>query len=118
MKKLFITLIVIASFACTKNVDEELNPINTCDTTNISFANDVLPIFNNNCNGCHSASAQLGGIILDNYEDVNQTVLAGRLIGSIKHEIGFSPMPQNASQLLQCNIDKISAWVDDGAQNN
>jgi hypothetical protein len=114
----FSLYILVALFACSKNVEEELNPNNNCITTDISFQNDVTPILSANCFGCHSTSAAFGNIILDNYEEVIKVINDGRFLGAIKHEFGFSPMPKNASQLSECNIDKIASWLAIGAPNN
>lgn len=111
----FCGLIVVS---CAKDVEEELNPIDSCVTQDMSFQNDVLPIFNTNCNGCHGASANFGGITLDNYADTKKVVDAARLLGAINRDEGFSEMPQGASKLPDCSIDKVAAWIADGAPNN
>jgi len=121
MKKIIALslLVVMTLISCSK--EEEpivVPPSNNCDTVEMSFQNDVTPILRTNCFGCHSTSAAFGNIILDNYDEVAKVISAGRFLGSIKHESGFSPMPQNAAQLSDCNIDKISAWVEDGSPNN
>ena len=108
--------LILAS--CAKDVDEDLNPIDTCNTDAVSFQNDVLPLFNTNCNGCHGAASNFGGITLDNYADAKTVVDSERLLGAIKRDDGFSPMPQGASKLNDCSIDKVAAWLADGAPNN
>jgi mono/diheme cytochrome c family protein len=116
---LFLLLITsISIVACSTDVDEVINPGDTCDTDDVSFQDDVLVMFNNSCNGCHNASSNFGGITLDNHTDVVTVVDAGRLIGAVRHDAGFSAMPQGGAKLSDCNIDKISAWVSDGALNN
>ena len=104
--------------ACYYDVEEELYPSGTCDTANMSFSQDVMPIFNQNCNICHSASAAQGNVILDTYDAVLPYVNNGKLLGSIRHQGGFSAMPQRKPQLSTCTIDKIAAWITDGAMNN
>jgi len=114
---LFVGLVLVS---CSKDEEEveEPTPMNSCDTESMSFQNDILPIFNSNCNGCHNADANSGGVTLDNFTDVKSIVSAGRLLGAINRDDGFSPMPQNAAKLADCNIDKIDAWVSDGAPDN
>lgn len=104
--------------SCHYNNEEELYPVNECPTTDMSFAADVLPVFDSNCNGCHSTANGFGGIVLDNYQSVKATVDNGRLFGAINHDAGFSPMPQGNPKLSDCTISKIEAWINDGAQNN
>ena len=49
---------------------------------------------------------------------VTGTINSGNLVGVISHAEGFPPMPQDLAKLLQCDIDKIATWVEQGTQNN
>lgn len=129
MKKYFFIAIAAIAFAgCYTDNKEELYPDNNtgggggnaCDTSGMSFATDIQPILNTNCalSGCHKTGSATGGYILDTYAGVNATVSSGRLLGSINHETGYSPMPKNSSKLASCDINKITAWVNAGALNN
>jgi len=40
------------------------------------------------------------------------------LMGTIKHESGWSPMPKNGNKLSDCKIQKIDRWILDGTPNN
>jgi hypothetical protein len=88
----------------------------TCTTTNMSFSKDVLPIFTSNCNGCHNAVAPSAGINLTTYSGTIS--ISTRIIGSITHAAGFSPMPTSTIKLSDCDISKISAWINQGKLNN
>lgn len=116
---------VLAGFVllagCYYDVEEELYPTNTCHTENMSYQHDIVPILAMNCNSCHStvsAPFQGGGIVLDTYLGVKSRVDAGRLLGALRHDAGFSFMPQGQPRLPNCSIDKIAAWIEDGAPNN
>ncbi len=87
-----------------------------CVTTNMSFANNVLPIFASNCNGCHNSSAPAGGINLTTFAGTKAA--SGRLVGSISHTAGYIPMPSSTTKLAACDINKIAAWISQGAINN
>lgn len=89
-----------------------------CNTTNMSFANDIQPILTNKCVGCHSGSSPSGGISLNTYNSVNNVVASGQLYGAINWEANYSNMPKGGNQLPQCEIDKIKSWIDAGAPNN
>lgn len=97
--------------ACTNT-----SSTSTCVTTNMSFANNVLPIFSINCNGCHNATAPAGGINLTNFTGTKSA--SARLVGSITHSVGFVPMPSSTTKLGACEINKITAWVSQGSINN
>ncbi|HAY89569.1 MAG TPA: hypothetical protein DCY51_09025, partial [Bacteroidetes bacterium] len=92
------------------------NKCNECDTTNVSYSVQVTSIMNN-CVSCHNASSPSGNIRLDNYTNVKTQVDNGKLIGSIEHKAGFSPMPQGG-KLSDCNIAIINKWLTEGALNN
>jgi hypothetical protein len=89
-----------------------------CDTVNVTYAETVWPIVQGRCFGCHNGPSPQGGISLDNYENIVAVANTGKLMGSIKHEPGFSPMPQNGAKLSDCNITQIQKWINDGTPNN
>ena len=93
-------------------------PATACDTASVSFTQAVFPIIQSNCLPCHSASQASGGVILAEHRDILVEVNSGRLIGVITHSPGFSPMPRNASQLPDCEIITIQAWINQGAEDN
>ncbi|MBK6566454.1 MAG: hypothetical protein IPL63_18110 [Saprospiraceae bacterium] len=118
MKYYFVFLVVLASFSsCYYDVEEELYQTN-CDVDSISYSRDVVPIITNYCISCHSEALVLGGINLSNYEKVIVYINNGSFQGSIKHQGGFTPMPQNQAKLSKCDISKVETWVANGAPNN
>ena len=92
--------------------------VQACDTTNVGYALSIKPIMDNNCMGCHSGSSPAGGISITNYTEVKTLAANGKLLGTIEHKAGFSPMPKNMAKLSDCNIAKIKIWINDGMQNN
>lgn len=90
----------------------------TCDTSNVTFAATVHPIFHQTCVGCHNATTANAGFDFSTYAGVNASINAGKLMGAINHESGFKPMPQNGNKLDQCKIDQIRIWIDAGALEN
>jgi hypothetical protein len=123
MKKLII-LSLVALSACYYDNEEELYPGGTdCDTTNVTYTASVLPVIESNCKGCHSGSSPSGGILLTDYATISAAGNIaegqyGSLYGVISHYPGNSPMPKNGTQLPDCTIKKIKAWIDQGTPNN
>lgn len=111
-------LIGIGVSSCYYDVEEELYPSIECMDENMSYQTDILPIIETDCFGCHSAAANFGNVTLEGYNNLLTYVNDGTLIGVIKHESGFSPMPKGAAKLLDCEIAKIEAWIIDGALDN
>jgi len=108
----------LCMLSCYYDVEEEIYPYLNCETDMMSYQSDILPILQSNCYRCHGAANNFGNITLEGYEKVRNYVNSGQLIGAIKREPGFSPMPKDRAQLLLCNIEKIEAWIADGAPNN
>lgn len=91
---------------------------NGCDTTSYTFNAVILPMINNNCKGCHSGAQPSGNIRLEDYATIRQAAVNGSLYGAVSHQPGFSPMPQNAAKLPDCNITQIRKWIENGTPNN
>ncbi|HAN38476.1 MAG TPA: hypothetical protein DCQ29_06195 [Chitinophagaceae bacterium] len=91
-----------------------------CDTTSFTFSGAVNTILTNNCIGCHNAATAptSGGVNLSTYAGVRVVALNGKLLGSIEHRSGFSPMPKGGNKLSDCNIIQIRKWINAGALNN
>ena len=88
---------------------------NTCDTTTVSFAQDVMPIIQGNCatSGCH-VSGGTGNGIFTNYAGVKDKVDNG----SFKNRVlVLKNMPLGAS-LTDCQYKILTAWLNRGAPNN
>ncbi len=89
-----------------------------CDTAQFKYGANISTIMNTYCTGCHGGLAPSAGIILANYTGVRGVAISGRLVGSVSHAPGYSPMPKNASKLSACQITQIRKWVDSGSPNN
>lgn len=125
MKKILIIAgLTIIAASCYNDKGDKLYPVPaavTCDTTvSISYANDLMPILNANCNlsGCHDAASASGGYDFTKYSAMQEAAANGHLLGDINWQPGFLPMPQARPKLSDCEINKISRWVARGAKNN
>ncbi len=113
-----VLISLTAMTACYYDVEEELYPASNCVTTNLSFQTHIAPILQRNCYACHSAAANTANITLEGHGQVLMHVNSGRLLGAIRHEPGFMPMPRGAAKLIDCDIAKIENWIADGAPDN
>ncbi len=89
-----------------------------CDSVNVNFSTVVMPILASNCQGCHNGSNPAGGISITNYNEVAILAHNGKLLATIKHLNGYSPMPKNGNKLNDCSIAQIQKWINDGYPNN
>jgi hypothetical protein len=116
-------LVVIFASTCYYDSEEYLFPQanNQCDTTNVTYSKSVVPVLQNYCLSCHAnsvAPSYGGNLKLENYADVKIQADNHKLLGSVAHENGYSPMPMGSSKLDNCKISIIRIWVNAGALNN
>lgn len=127
MKKLLgaisvLCLIAITSGGCYYDNEEELYPTSAvCDTTNLTYTNQIEPIINLNCYSCHSISANPvsgGGYCWEGYANISAylaapggtTIFLERINGTGTG----TPMPKNAPKLSDCNINILETWINNG----
>jgi len=84
-----------------------------CDTMNVTYSNNVLPLLQQNCFSCHSGPNPSGNLDFTNYNQLAYIAQTGILLAAIRHEDGTLPMPQNANKLDDCSIATIAIWVRD-----
>jgi len=80
----------------------------------------VMPIFEANCKRCHAAAVanRLGaGYQFDNYSDISK-FNTNQLLGAIRHEPNYVPMPVDGGKISDCDIRRIEAWVAAGKPSN
>jgi len=118
---LALSFLLISSLnSCYYDIEAELYAQSggPCDTTGVTYTNTVVPYLQTQCISCHSTAFASGNIALDSYSAVKTHVNNGKLFGSINHSAGYSPMPQGGNKTNSCTLEKIKAWIDNGAQNN
>jgi uncharacterized membrane protein len=122
-----LTLFVcIGLTGCYYDTEEELYPDSgstICDTVSVSYATDIVPIFNAKCSvpGCHAGVNAAAGIALETYVGVKAYLDAdkARFISSIIWDGNASNMPKGAStKMSDCNINTIRAWINASYPNN
>ncbi|MBK5214899.1 MAG: hypothetical protein JJE55_14730 [Flavobacteriaceae bacterium] len=125
MKKIFQFLLMIGmsmmTFSCYYDELEDQTELPL--PQNISFQDQVQPVFNQNCVNCHngnqnpdlrsgsSFTALLGGGFVIPTDSEN-SILYKSLIGQ-----GAPPMPPSGG-ISQTKINVVKQWIDEGALNN
>ena len=121
MKRNLLPLLILAGLlsACTYDNEEELFEDADCPTLNMSLADDIAPILESTgCISCHSTASPSGGVALEMYDDIKTVVDNGKLLSSIKWDGEATNMPMGGNQIDECLINKIEAWINQGALNN
>lgn len=115
---LIFAALLYAFSSCTTRNEEEIFAELDCDTEGVTYSGFVLPLLESRCISCHNSQLPSGNVNLENYENLVTVVENGRFLGAIRHEPGFSNMPQGQAQLSSCQIENIEAWIDQGFPNN
>ncbi len=131
MKKIFYSLIfvVFLTNSCTKDEGPVLPEV---EINEVSFSNDIQPIFDNNCISCHPSSGNLDLTAGNSYNQLvninasgytairvipnepENSVLYKKIDGSGTYG---SNMPLGGS--LNANeVELIRLWIEQGAKNN
>lgn len=90
----------------------------SCDTSNYTYSAVVKPLLDKWCLSCHTDGNAGSGHNFKTYTGIKNSISTGRFLGSIQHQAGFSPMPQNLDKLPTCDLNRIVNWVNAGAPNN
>lgn len=131
---LFIPLILSIIFTnCINNVEDISSPINI-NPDDVSYTDDIQPIFNNSCggSGCHISNTQ-NGVNLSSYTSVmnsfgdlyEKPIITPNnaedspLVDKIESSPQFgSRMPLNGNSLTPQEITEIKTWINAGAEDN
>ena len=111
-------LFMLSMSSCYYDKAELLATTKDCDTTKVTFALTVSPIIKTNCELCHSGSTPSGNISLSDYTEIKTADDNGSLMGSIRHENGWSAMPKGGNKLSDCDIRKLEIWINKGKPDN
>jgi mono/diheme cytochrome c family protein len=95
------------------------------ESSEVSFAGDVLPIFERRCVKCHGGDKTEEGLVLKSHADAlagswnGPVIEPGSAEGSfLVEQIVSGEMPKKGPRLLPSEIRAISDWIDAGAPDN
>ena len=94
------------------------DPAPACDVANetITYASVVSPIFDVHCRECHArsvASVKGGGNDFGSYATIS-AYPQNSMLGCIRRDPGYDPMPQGRDKLSDCDIQRIEKWYAQG----
>ena len=126
---LLLAAFTIGIYGCGTSddtTDEMGGVVGGATGSGVSFQNDVLPILTQRCAvpGCHVAGGPRG-IDLRTYASVLEggqrgaIVVAGNVAGSeLVNQIATGRMPPGGPPLEDAQVQLITDWINDGAENN
>jgi hypothetical protein len=127
MKKsnIYFLLFVIGLIlnACTYDfiVKEELPPIDV--TVPVSFATQIVPIFNNSCVSCHKPGGQAPDLTAANAYNSIKTMNLANTAAPETSKIYTEPNPANTAvhtwkKYTAAEAQLVLTWIQQGAKNN
>ncbi len=100
-------------------------PLTETPASNVSFAKDVMPIFEAACIKCHGVEQIKEGLDMRTYEDImagsfnGPVIIPGNAAQSfLVQQLIDGKMPKRGPKLSVEQIQIILEWVDAGALNN
>lgn len=108
----------ISLIATWINQGAQNNGCAECDTSDVTFTQNIKPIVDLKCKGCHSGATPTGGINLETHAGVYAVAISGQMLGAVRHQQGYPSMPPSGGMIPQCEIDQIQIWINEGALNN
>ena len=114
-RPLLLFVVVVVFFAC--------QPERT-----ISFNEDIRPIFNEKCIGCHGGVKQAGGFGLVFRENALRETESGKfaivpghpgrseIMARVRHHDEELRMPYGEAALSEEEIQRLETWIDEGAE--
>lgn len=91
----------------------------------VSFASDILPLFQSRCLNCHGGNRTEEGLSLRTYEEVMAGSEGGLVIvpGDAAHSnlfelVATQKMPKRGPKLTPDQVQLLETWINEGALNN
>lgn len=119
---LLISLTLSALVSSCQWVTIEVPSINIPDDEEVSFVNDIQPIFDAKCTGCHGVSSPAGGLDLTPANSFNNIIDGGLvdLVNPNSSVIYTKPAPTGTHVAKYSNEQAayVLKWIEDGALND
>ena len=112
--KQFILCGLFISLICSCAKDKVPSEFTDCGDT-VSFSQDIQPLVEINCVGCHNEVAPANDVILTNHMRISNE--ANRMINSMQAS-GMDLMPYGGPPLSDSLIQLFQCWILQGKQNN
>ena len=114
----FAAMIVMAPSCTSDNVDDKYGPGSACDTAVVTFSQDIKAIIGQNCEGCHNGNSASGGLNLAGHSNIQSSALGGGLMDRIERPASDPLSMPPGGPLSDCDQNKLTAWINQGAPNN
>lgn len=112
---IMVVCIISAFVGCAYDKKELIYPTVTCDTTNVTYTDVIEPLVRQRCYSCHAGpGGGISGTSLDSYDDLKTVASFGEVVHRITTTDPSEMMPKGGPRLSDCEISKITTWVNNG----
>lgn len=111
-KFIFSSVLVSLVYSCAK--DKVTTEFASCGDT-VSFSQDIQPLVEANCVGCHNDVAPANDVILTNHTRISNE--ANRMVNSMQAS-GMELMPYGGPALSDSLIQLFQCWILQGKLDN
>ena len=87
----------------------------SCDTTTVTYSNQITAIMTANCISCHSGSSAQKGILLDSYANVKANMDNGNILSAVQ---GITLQMPPGGQITNCEMRQLEIWKATGETQN
>lgn len=113
--KQFLIYGLCISFLCACAKDKVNDNVVLECFDEVSFSQQIEPLMNQSCVGCHSSSSQSGGYNFEGY--INIANQANQILGAMQAD-GFQLMPIGGPPLSDSLIKHFQCWIEQGTLDN
>jgi uncharacterized membrane protein len=119
---LFWGIIILTSMGLTNcrydNYNDSYGNVNACDTSAVTFSQDIKRIIGQNCEGCHNGASASGGLNLAGHQNISASALSGAIMDRVTRSAGDPLLMPPGQALSDCDQSKLRTWINEGAPNN
>lgn len=115
-----IALVLLSATSCYYDSKEDLYQFidTSCDTSAVTYSEDISAILNTNCVSCHNTSLPNGNLDLSTYNGTKVGMDNGTILERINKPSGDPLLMPQGGKLDECSIQKITIWSNAGSPNN
>lgn len=120
IKFLLICTVLAMATGCTYNNTQDLYGGVTapCDTSAVTFSQDISEILTQNCVICHNDNDPIAGVNLEGHSNASAWAVLNTFMNRVELPLGDPLLMPPSGPLSLCDQSKLRAWISEGAPNN
>jgi len=116
---IFLFVVSLGTSSCYfDNYEDLYGNVNACDTSAVTFSQDIKMLIGQNCEGCHNGASASGGLNLAGHQNISNSALSGAIMDRVTRTAGDPLLMPPGQVLSECDQSKLRSWINEGAPNN